>query len=153
MAFSITENTAMQEVMNILRLVVNQATNAPPAGFSLTGSVTYYGGPEDLKYQFTVLGYDYVIQLRPGNARGTRLIQNVPEHYPTLFRATVTSIDETDAPEIQDQIKSLMRYFFEYNAIESDYMLNIENETPNVRRVGGLDKVWETVYSIRHKDE
>jgi len=119
------------------------------------------GGPERLKYLFYAQDYDAVITVGKHRTRSQRPIQDVPVHYRMGFEVTVSTVDKYDAlwnilctaTKMQYKIREELRDAVAAAAQSvrfamPQYTMMITEERENMRRIAGIDKLWETPYII-----
>jgi len=114
----------------------------------------YAGGPETLKWLFYVLGFDVVVTVDDPTVANRRWIQDVPEHHPEAVEVVVTTIDKAGVTgtKMQEKMRAALRATVEASAHGVNYILRMPDERPQSRRKGGLDRVWETRYTITWMD-
>lgn len=116
----------------------------------------YHDGPETLKELF--VSYDVVVTFDDASAKGTRQMQEVPEHHPETYPVYVLTVDKyvssvlvCTGEKMQHKMKEQMRSVIEAAGKSTGFRLQIPVEKPNNKRVGGL-MIWETTYFILYTD-
>ena len=145
----------MSSAKNTVKTIISAVTttiddNATPA-FIL---YEYAGGPEPLKYLFYILGFDIVVTIDDPTVASQRWIQDIPEHHVEGVDVVVTTIDKPLATgtKMQEKMRLALRTRVEASAHGLNYILRMPSERPQNRRKGGLDRVWETRYTIAYWD-
>ena len=124
------------------------------------------GGPETLKTLFFDAGapgpYDVVITYGEPRSRSARPVQDVPVHYLMSYPITVTTVDKPvtglllcTASRMQYKVTYALRAAiaaFAQSAVAATpaYTLMLREDTPTVKRVGGL-KIWEAKHVAEYE--
>lgn len=138
----------------ILKNILSTITTTIDTGAVANIVFFWEGGPEVIKYLFQIVGADVVVAIDDPEVTSVRWIQDVPEHHPAVHTVSVISIDKTNVTGtlMQEKMRLQMRATIEAAAQGPNYLVKILRERPNNRRIGGIDKLWQTDYYIEHKD-
>lgn len=156
---SISVENSREIVKNLLSLV----TTTLDDGVTLADILVFYtGGPETLRYIFTVEDYDAVIAVDPPILRYTdppKDIQGKPLRSETVVPFHVIAIDKTGstATLLLTMIRRNIQGVVQLNAYTlwwagtSAYNLRLIRKNPMPRRMGGFDPLWRDDYEIHHR--
>jgi len=143
--------SAKNEVKNLVTgLVVTIDDNVTPASVI----TLYAGGPETFHWLFTILGFDVVVTVDDPTTQSQRWIQDIPEHHAENVVVIVTTIDKTGVTgtKMQEKMRTVVRTAIEGSAHGTNYIVRILRETPSPQRKGGIDRIWETTYTVEYRD-
>ena len=118
----------------------------------------YAGGPETLKWDFYIYDFDVVVTIDDPTVAAQRWIQDIPEHHVEGMDVVVTTIDKmkgaisVTGTKMQEKMRIALRARVEAVAHGPNFILRMPTERPQARRKGGLDRVWETRYTIAYWD-
>lgn len=118
--------------------------------------VIYEGGPENLKYLFTVTDYDAVITIRRWDERRAPyplLQQNWPQRYEKYVPASVSAIDQTGvtATKLLPKIRDSIRVQIQGVGLGTDSAWFMQENRGDYRYVGGIENVWVDTYSFFYR--
>ena len=118
--------------------------------------VIYEGGPENLKYLFTVTDYDAVITLRRWDERRAPqpyMVQNWPVRYEKTVPVSVSAIDKTGltATKLLPKIRDSIRVIIQGVGLSTNSAWFMQENTGDYRYVGGIENLWVDDYRFFYR--